>query len=85
MVESRQDVVPVLLVSGGDAIFHQKLPVAESIVRRIWVVHDVRRNGENELNTFGRDDFETLAHAVVVLGYAAIVRLPLNIAAKFLL
>jgi hypothetical protein len=74
LVEGRQDVVSVLLVSGGDSIFHKELPVAVSIVGRIRVVHDVLgRRGENDLDILGKDDFKTLAHAVVVRDYAAIV------------
>jgi len=37
-----------------------------------------------DLDILGRDDFKTLAHAVVVRGYAAIVGLPMDIVAKLL-
>jgi len=47
------------------------------------VVHDVGSTGD-DLDILGRDDFKTLAHAVVVRGYAAIVGLPLDVAAKHL-
>jgi len=74
----------VLLVSGGDSIFHQELPVAESIVGGIRVVHDVGRHCEDDLEILCRDDFQTLAYAVVIGSDAAIVSLPLNVVAEFL-
>ena len=84
LVKGSQDVVSVLLVSRGDSIFHQELPVAESIVRGIRVVHDVGRHGEDDLDVLCWDDFESLAYAVVIGSDAAIVSLPLNVVAKFL-
>ena len=74
----------MLFVSGRDSIFHEDLPVAESIVGGIRVVHDVGRNGEDDLDILCRDDFQTLAYAVVIGSDAAIVSLPLNVVAKFL-
>jgi hypothetical protein len=74
----------VLLVSGSDSIFHQKLPVTESIIRRIRVVHDVGRHGENDLKILCRDDFRTFTDAVVVRSDASVVGLPLNVVAKLL-
>src|SRR5208337_967435 len=81
--ESRQYVVSVLLVFREDSIFHQELPIAESVFG-IRVVHDVGRDGQDDLELFRRNDFQTLAHAVVVRNDAAIVRLRLDVIPKLL-
>ena len=73
LVEGRQDVVFVSLASGGDSLFHKELPAAESIVGRIPGCSRCRKARRDDLDILGRDDFKTLAHAVVVRGYAAIV------------
>jgi hypothetical protein len=72
----------VLLASGGDSIFHKELPVAESIVGRIPGCSRCREARRDDLDIHGGDDFKTLAHAVVVRGYAAIVGLPMDVVAN---
>jgi hypothetical protein len=52
---------------------------------RIWLVHNIGRHPESNLELRGGDDLEVLTDAVVVRRDTAIVSLPLNVIAKFLL
>jgi hypothetical protein len=75
----------VLLVSGGDLYFTRNCQSPYPSWGESGLFTIAGRHGENDLDILGRDDFKTLARALVVRGYAAIVGLPLDVVAKLLL
>src|SRR5579864_1467576 len=81
--KSSQNVVSVFLIRRKQTELSEKLEIAKSIPHFGIIVHNIRRDADDDFYLLGRDQLQSFAAAVIFCGRAFVIGLPENVVSEF--